>query len=57
MKHCAFYLMETALQEKNTSYQTPKDKEQVRMYSMENEFYAIYEYRQKEDKYFVVKMF
>ena len=42
---------------KDTSYQTPKDKEQVRMYSMENEFYAIYEYRQKEDKYFVVKMF
>lgn len=42
---------------KDTSYQTQKDKEQVRMYSMENEFYAIYEYRQKEDKYFVVKMF
>ena len=42
---------------KDTSYQMPKDKEQVRMYSMENEFYAIYEYRQKEDKYFVVKMF
>ena len=42
---------------KDTSYQTPKDKEQVRMYSMENEFYAIYEYRQKEAKYFVVKMF
>ena len=42
---------------KDTSYQTPKDKERVRMYSMENEFYAIYEYRQREDKYFVVKMF
>ena len=42
---------------KDTSYQMPKDKERVRMYSMENEFYAIYEYRQREDKYFVVKMF
>ena len=42
---------------KDTSYQMPKDKERVRMYSMENEFYAIYEYRQSEDKYFVVKMF
>lgn len=42
---------------KDTSYQTPIDKEQVRMYSMENEFYAIYEYRREEDKYFVVKMF
>ena len=42
---------------KDTSYQTPKDKEQVRMYSMENEFYAIYEYRREKDKYFVVKMF
>ena len=42
---------------KDTSYQMPKDKERVRMYSMENEFYAIYEYCQREDKYFVVKMF
>ena len=42
---------------KDTSYQMPKDKERERMYSMENEFYAIYEYRQSEDKYFVVKMF
>lgn len=46
-----------SIAKKDTSYQTPIDKEQVRMYSMENEFYAIYEYRQKEDKYFVVKMF
>ena len=29
----------------------------AKMYSMENEFYAIYEYCQREDKYFVVKMF
>lgn len=39
------------------SYRTPKQDELVRMYDEQGEFYAIYQYRQSDRMYHVVKMF